>query len=164
VVASYQEKAPRIYTLVQQDDLDLWEVAAPSRIALAEVAAWWRRLGEDGGRLPFLLAVPELPDRLRLVFSLSGEASRIMSQLSERQEAGLIIRRRGPTSAFFTHGPHFGDRYGIAQVMAAALERAGVPLLALSCAISSLSVIVPQAEAAAARRALEEAFGAPHGE
>ncbi|MBM4284162.1 MAG: hypothetical protein FJ128_02780 [Deltaproteobacteria bacterium] len=164
VVASYQEKAPRIYTLVQQDDLDLWEVAVSSRAALREVGDWLRRLGEDGGRLPFLVAVPQPPDRLRLVFCLSDEGSRTLLRLGGGREAGLNPRRRGPVAAFFTHGPHFGDRYGIAQVLAAALEEAGAPLLALSCAVSSLSVVVPQSLAAAARRALQGAFGAPHGD
>ena len=45
--------------------------------------------------------------------------------------------RLTPVAGIFLHGPHFGDRYGIAHTLVAALEKAHIKLLALSCTISS---------------------------
>jgi hypothetical protein len=158
VVASYQEKAPRVYCLVRQEDLDFWEVAAPSPKALYTVGEFLADLGEQGHRLPFFAALPGPGKQLLIAFCLSPAAAPLLEGL----EAAVSVLRRPAAAAFFTHGPHFGDRYGIALVLAAALEDAGVPLLALNCAVSSLSAVVPQEWAAAAHQALEAVFGAPH--
>ena len=64
-------------------------------------------------------------------------------------------------AGIFLHGPHFGDRYGIAQILMEALEKAHVSLLALSCTISSISLIIRQHELAAAQLVLTETFAAP---
>ncbi len=162
VVASYQEKAPRIYCLNRLEDLELWEVAVPSSQALASLAHIFFAMGEQGARLPFLLALPGPSAELILAFCLPAPAPRQIEALLTQGEA-LRVSRTSPAAAFFTHGPHFGDRYGIANLLAAALQEARVPLLALSCAISSLSVVVPQSDAGRAAAALDAAFGAPHG-
>ena len=162
VVASYQEKAPRIYCLNRLEDLDLWEVAVPSSQALASLAQIFFAMGEQGARLPFLVALPGPAEELILAFCLPASVPQQIESLLN-QTAALRVSRQSPTAAFFTHGPHFGDRYGIANLLAASLDEAKVPLLALSCAISSLSVVVPQEDAPRAAAALEATFGAPHG-
>jgi len=69
--------------------------------------------------------------------------------------------RLTPVAGIFLHGPHFGDRYGIVHTMLEALERAHVSLLALSCTISSISLIIRQQELAAAQLVLGNTFEAP---
>ena len=69
--------------------------------------------------------------------------------------------RLTPVAGIFLHGPHFGDRYGIAQTLLEALEQAQVSLLALSCTISSISLIIRQQELAAAQLVLGKTFAAP---
>ena len=69
--------------------------------------------------------------------------------------------RLTPVAGIFLHGPHFGDRYGIAHTLVEALEKAHISLLALSCTISSISVIIRQHELAAAQVVLGQAFAAP---
>jgi aspartokinase len=68
--------------------------------------------------------------------------------------------RLTPVAGIFLHGPHFGDRYGIAQVLTEALEQAHVSLLALSCTISTISIIIRQHELAAAQVVLGHTFAA----
>ena len=69
--------------------------------------------------------------------------------------------RLTPVAGIFLHGPHFGDRYGIAHTLVAALEQAHIKLLALSCTISSISLIIRQHELAAAQVILGNTFAAP---
>jgi hypothetical protein len=64
-------------------------------------------------------------------------------------------------AGIFLHGPHFGDRYGITHILLEALERARVTLLALSCTISTISLIIRQQELAAAQLVLGKTFEAP---
>ena len=69
--------------------------------------------------------------------------------------------RLTPVAGIFLHGPHFGDRYGIAHTLVAALAKAHIKLLALSCTISSISLIIRQHELAAAQVILGNTFAAP---
>ena len=69
--------------------------------------------------------------------------------------------RLTPVAGIFLHGPHFGDRYGIAHTLVAALEKVHVTILALSCTISSISLIIRQHELAAALLVLGQVFEAP---
>jgi len=69
-----------------------------------------------------------------------------------------LLTHRFQVAALFIHGPHFGDRYGIANTLVRALEKGGISLLALGCAVSSISVIIREEDLAAAVKALETTF------
>jgi aspartokinase len=64
--------------------------------------------------------------------------------------------------AIFLHGPHFGDRYGIAYTLVTTLEEAQVPLLALSCTVSSISLIIRQPDLMRAVQVLGKSFEAQY--
>jgi aspartokinase len=61
-------------------------------------------------------------------------------------------------AALFIHGPHFGDRYGIASTFVEGLQRAGVAILAMSCTVSSISAIIAEIELDSAMRTLDKIF------
>jgi aspartokinase len=166
VVATYQEKVTKVYCIVPQSDLDLWGASISSTAILEGFAAALMDLGELGLQLPFLVAIPELGSKEFLVsFSTRG------NQSGEDQSGKVrgILRRRlpdvrlmhlTPVAGLFLHGPHFGDRYGIAHTLVDALEKAHISLLALSCTISSISLIIRQQELAAAQLVLGKTFAA----
>jgi hypothetical protein len=86
-----------------------------------------------------------------------SEVRRILtSHLPDRRPMRLT-----PVAGIFLHGPHFGDRYGIAHTLVVALAQAHISLLALSCTISSISLIIRQHELAAAQVILGNTFAAP---
>jgi aspartokinase len=70
---------------------------------------------------------------------------------------------RGPVSVLFVHGPHFGDRYGIANAFITALRNADIPILALSCAVSSISAVIEGNDPGKALEALSARFQTPCG-
>lgn len=162
VVAAYQEKVIKIYCLAQEHDLDLWRVSIPSSTILQDLAAVLGDLGAAGWKVPFLVAVPWLEKRELLVsFCISQHGGTEVRQFLDRRLPGAAVSCLGPTAAIFIHGPHFGDRYGVADTLLQALDRARVSPLALSCTISSISTVLKQQELGAAVQVLEETFEAP---
>lgn len=167
VVATYQEKRIKVYWIVPQSDLDLWAVNIPSADVLEEVGDTLTHFGELGLTLPFLIAIPRLRTGELLFTFATGRAAGgeerggLIRQLLNERLPGLRPMRLIPVAGIFLHGPHFGDRYGILNALVEALEKAHVSILALSCTISSISVIIRQHELAPALLVLGQVFEAP---
>ncbi len=167
VVATYQEKVIKVYLIVHQADLDLWGMSIASRDILEGFAFALTDLGELGLTIPFLVALPGLGIR---EFLVSFSTARAPAAGDQGAEVRRILRkhlpdskpvRLTPVAGISLHGPHFGDRYGIAHTLVEALEKAHVTLLALSCTISSISLIIRQQELAPALLVLGNTFEAP---
>jgi hypothetical protein len=168
VVATYQEKITKVYWIIPQSDLDLWGMSIATADILAGFATALMEMGSLGLAIPFLVALPGLEGReFILSFSTArrqpggpdhgGEVRRILkNHLPDPRPMRLT-----PVAGIFLHGPHFGDRYGIAHTLVSALEKAHIKLLALSCTISSISLIIRQQELAAAQVILGNTFAAP---
>lgn len=167
VVATYQEKKIKVYWIVPQADLDLWAVSIPSADVLECVADVLTRFREFGLTIPFLIAIPRLgTEELLFAFSTgrpsgSEDQGGVIRRLINERLPGMRPMRLIPVAGIFLHGPHFGDRYGIAHALVEALEQVHVSILALSCTISSISVIIRQQELAPALLMLGQVFEAP---
>lgn len=158
VVAAYQEKVIKIYHLIHLADLDFWSFSIPSTTILENLGSAFMALGEIGLKIPFLVALPGPEDRFICSFCTTRERSLEVAGLLEDHIPVIPPERRSPMAALFFHGPHFGDRYGVADTLVKALNRVNVPLVALSCTVSSVSLVIGQADAPAAIRVLREAF------
>ena len=166
VVATYQEKVTKVYWIVPQPDLDLWGMSVSSTDILAGFADALLEMGDQGWQIPFLVAIPGLGNReFLLSFSTAARSGEPrgpeIRRILKKHLPDLRPMRLTPVAGIFLHGPHFGDRYGIAQTLTEALDKAHVSLLALSCTISSISLIIRQHELAAAQLVLTETFAAP---
>ena len=157
IIASFQEKVIRIYDIVQQSDLDLWSLTV-AQSDLGDLGAALITLGQSEIRMPFVIALPSLENRLSFSFCLpEGEEAQIREVFSSHL-GNTALACHSRVAALYIHGPHFGDRYGIAHALVKALESNGVSLLALGCTVSSLSVIVGEQDLDAAVQALEASF------
>jgi aspartokinase len=167
VVATYQEKTIKVYWIVPQPDLDLWGMSISSAEILEGMANALMDLADLGLKVPFLVAIPGLGSKEFIVsFSTarpasSGDQGNAVRGLLKQHLPEARPMRLTPVAGIYLHGPHFGDRYGIAQTLLEALEQAHVSLLALSCTISSISLIIRQQELAAAQLVLGNTFEAP---
>jgi hypothetical protein len=168
VVAAYQEKVNKVYWIIPQPDLDLWGIHIATADILAGFAAALMEMGDLGLAVPFLVALPGLGGQ-EFILSFST-ARRQPGGAGRGREIRRILKnhlpelqpmRLTPVAGIFLHGPHFGDRYGIAHTLVDALEKAHISLLALSCTISSISLIIRQNELAAAQVILGNTFAAP---
>lgn len=157
IIASYQEKVVTIYDIVRQLDLDLWNVML-SAACMEELSAFLMDLEYQGAKMPFVVALPFSENNL--CFSVcfpKTHATEIRTALSRHFSTTTISHHPG-VAALFIHGPHFGDRYGIAHTLVSALEKAGVTPLAMGCAVSSLSVVLKEKDLARAVQALDANF------
>jgi aspartokinase len=157
IIASYQEKVIRIYDIVQQSDLDLWSLTV-AQSDLGDLGAALITLGQAEVRMPFVIALPSLEKGLSFSFCLpKGEETQIRQVFSSHL-GNTALTCLSQVAALYIHGPHFGDRYGIAHALVKALESKRVSLLALGCTVSSLSVIVDEQDLDGAVQALEASF------
>lgn len=163
VVATYQEKVIKVYWIMPQPDLDLWGTQISSTAILEGFANALIDFGELGLKIPFLVAGPGMGGKdflLSFCTAPGGQAAQVR-RILQRHLPDLKPMRLSPVAGVFLHGPHFGDRYGVADTFLRALARARVSLLALSCTVSSISGVLRQQELAAAMQVLEETFEMP---
>ncbi len=158
VVAAYQEKVIKIYQLIRLSNLDLWSFSIPSSTLLENLGAALMALGERDLKIPFLVALPGPEDRFVCSFCAVRERSQEVARLLEDHIPVLPAHRLSPMAALFFHGPHFGDRYGVADTLVKALDRVNVALVALSCTVSSISAIIKEEDLPAAVRVIMETF------
>ncbi len=163
VVATYQEKVIKVYGIMPQADLDLWGAQISSSAILEEFANALIDFGELGVKIPFLVASPGLGGKNFLLSFCSSPVTRgnEVRRILQRHLPDIRPMRLSPVAGVFLHGPHFGDRYGVADTFLRALRRARVSLLALSCTVSSISGVLKQQDLAAAMEVLGETFEMP---
>jgi aspartokinase len=157
IIASYQEKVVRIYDIVQQSDLDLWSLVV-DQIGLAKLGAALIALGQWEIRMPFVIALLSPENRLVFNFCFPRGQDAQMRETFSSHLGNTVLARHSRVAALYIHGPHFGDRYGIALTLVKALESSGVSLLAMGCTVSSISVIIREEDLTAAVQALEATF------
>ena len=156
-IASYEEKVIRIYGLVQQHDLDLWNLELPTS-GLENLGAVLVDLGRQGAKLPFVAALPSVKDKLRFSFCFPRAQTAAIRGAFSRHLDTTAVSRHPRTAVLFLHGPHFGDRYGIAHTLTTALENAGIALLAMGCTVSSISVVISDKDLTKAVQTLDATF------
>jgi aspartokinase len=109
--------------------------------------------------IPFFLAVWLLGKKeLLFSFSTSSHHADEVRRLLKFSLPGINLRRQRQVAAIFLHGPHFGDRYGIASTLLEALDQAKVSLLAISCSVSSISAMVKKKDLESAMEILTRTF------
>jgi hypothetical protein len=162
-IAIYWEPMIKTYGFLEKSGLALCRLVFP----LEQTAEWGQRIQEmsssgDG----FLLALGQLVDRETLQFNLLLEASglaRVRRSLEEGPAVAAWTRLEieSPVALLYFQGPHFGDRYGIADAVWTCLLRRKVPVLSLACTGASVYLILPEGKTETARAALGEAFETP---
>ncbi len=161
IICSYQEEVIKIYNLSHHSGLDLWIMSLPLN-RLGDFGALLLKL--DGLQLKMpLLVSKSFPDEesLYFAFCLAASYHDAVQQALDQNLPGVGVFCQGPVSVFFLHGPHFGDRYGIANAFVSSLRSAGIAPLAMSCAVSSVSAAIHEKDSSRAIEALGSSFQIP---
>jgi len=74
---------------------------------------------------------------------------------------GIDCDTYSPVELLHFQGPHFGDRYGIADKVFGSLSQESVPVLAMGCTAASVYIIFPEHEAPRAEKVLADVFQTP---
>ena len=161
VVASYQEKKPKIYGLEVYEGQHLVQIKLNSA-KITQVAASFRGFARLSMSLTFLATSPSHEKGKRiLVFSLPASQSEAYARVIRRIAPQIDFREIPWVVIFSMNGPHFGDRYGIVSELMGSLGRRRVDLLALSCTIASISGVVPRGHWESALEAIRQRFEVP---
>jgi aspartokinase len=157
IIASYQEQVIKIYDIVQEPNLDLWSIDL-SMSELGNLGAALDSLDRLGIRMPLVVAVQSPEAGLRFGFCFARTQAKEVKHAFSHHVSTTNLEHDPEVAALFIHGPHFGDRYGIASKFVEGLQRAGVAILALSCTVSSISAIIGEIDLDPAISTLEKTF------
>jgi len=111
----------------------------------------------QGFQAPFI-AGQDADRELSFVFCLPEKAGIAFHACLEQAGISTSHRYVYPVGIIFFHGPHFGDRYGIARAAFSAISKAGIQLIASGCASSSVYLILAQDDLDRAEQILTETF------
>ena len=161
VVASYQEKQPKVYALEWQDGQELLRLRLNWR-DLEVVGNALRDLSGQDRVFSFLVSNPFNETKTaNLSFCLPESGSQERTNIIRELLPEALTDRISPVAVFSMNGPHFGDRYGIASELLTAFDKARVDLLALSCSIHSINGVVPTGQSNSAIQAIQACFEVP---
>ncbi len=73
----------------------------------------------------------------------------------------LMLTAYSPVDLLFFHGPHFQDRFGIANNVFKTLDPTGITVHTIGCTGTSIFIVTGGGQAEQAREMLTEAFAAP---
>ena len=161
VVASYQEKQPKIYGLSVQENQELVHIKAQEE-DMGGLGKAFGEFGRLGLNLTFLTTGPcREAGKGLLAFCLPRSEEPSLSAVVKGVVNHMEMDNRSPVATFAMNGPHFGDRYGIASGLMKIFRETGIELLGLNCTIASIIGVVPSEQTESAIEALQSYFEIP---
>lgn len=103
-------------------------------------------------------------DRIELYLLIEGAGrDTMLKSMSEwlETETAAQFSMHDPVDMVFLHGPHFQDRFGIAETAFSALAGESIPIVLSGCAGTSMYLVLPENQGATAMRILTDTFLIP---
>ncbi len=160
-IAVYWEAKIGVYGLTTETGLSLYTLIFP----VGRLVYWGgliRSLGQKGTE--FLLVNLQQASAGSMQLCLVPTAGAGAADVAELLAKGLENETAGhlqvtePVEMIYLHGPHFQDRYGIAEAALRPLHNAGIPILSAGCAGTSVSIVVSENRAPEVAACLSETF------
>ncbi|MBW1716266.1 MAG: hypothetical protein JRJ77_10665 [Deltaproteobacteria bacterium] len=153
-IAVYWEPRIKTYGFQKLTDLAFVEFSYP----VHEMKSLGEVLSRDelrGVNTKFMIA-QESDGEASFIFCLPVEEGKAFR---ESLEKNLTTHRYiYPVGIIFFHGPHFGDRYGIADAAFSTLSNADIEVMASGCSSASVFLVLVQDDMDKAEKVLGEAF------
>ena len=161
VVASYQEKKPKVYGLDIREGLEFIHIRLDGD-SIGQIGTALRDFSQQGVNLTFISKNPyRLQGAEDLFICLPPSSDYSNAEMMGRMAPQTVIDTIFPVATFSMNGPHFGDRYGIASELLRATKESGIDLLALNCTIASIIGVIPLDQIQPAIRAIQRCFDVP---
>ena len=162
-IAVYWEPKPKTYGFKEVIDLSLLNIEIrPGK--MHQWGLWLMELADLDIGFHLILAKYSTHQKLRLYILLEKPwVDRVLSYIGKKIDLDSVkdFYLRSPVELISFQGPHFGDRYGIADTAFKALARQGVPILITVCSGAALYIVLPENKLHEARPLLAEAFEVP---
>ena len=155
----YWESKIRIYGLVKQTRLSLSTIVFP----IDKLAYWGRQialLGSTGRGFEMVSLQPLAHSSMQFCLLLAENDQEILPLLEKEliDDDTASLQTVTPVELIYLHGPHFQDRYGIAEAALAPLRRGNIAILATGCSGTSVFLVVHENMAEMAASCLSETF------
>jgi aspartokinase len=160
IISSYQEKIVKAFYIMQQTGLDLWSARVGDE-HLLDFAEALKTLDGMDVKMPLVTGHRLSDSGWLFACCFPREKRDTLADLFGSHSTPPLAVRSGSVGVCYIHGPHFIDRYGIADALVTCLRRGAVKLVALSCTLSSISFMVEAGAIDAAVKALEPGFQVP---
>ena len=162
-IAVYWEKNIKTYGIQVEKKLCLAQVdIQPSRLAaLGQQVA---ELGRDETKVSLILAHHFEPESLQFSMVFQERFKEQLVEFCARpsvEEISKSIIIDAPVEMLYFHGPHFGDRYGIADMAGHALQKKDIRYIVMGCSAASVHFIFPENAGDRAKKALGSVFNTP---
>jgi aspartokinase len=162
-IAVYWEPKPKTYGFKEILDLSLLDIEIkPGK--MAQWGLWLMELADRGIGFHLILAKYSTHQNLRLYILLEKPwTDRVLSYIATKidPDSEKDFHLNYPVELISFQGPHFGDRYGIADTAFKALDEQGVPVLITVCSGAAVYIVLPEKKLQAAKSLLIEAFEVP---
>lgn len=132
VIASYQEKRPKVYFLEYRDNQTLISLELSNEYHLRYLNQLFKELDKDS-HVTFLASSPKEDGSILF-----------LSIYPDKQNLGGYVEKIDNMVVFSMNGPHFGDRYGIAMLLFKAMNEADIDFIGLNCSTHSIVGMIPQ--------------------
>lgn len=166
-IAVYWEDRVKVYSINEKSDLALATLHIPEK-HMAKLGDQLCTLQEHLGRFELITAQPcnagsrkSLNIYLVLDGSKAGSLENLMNKyVSCHPQTKFTIMT--PVDLLYLHGPHFQDRYGIADIALSAFAENDCKLLLSGCAGTSMYLVVPEGQAPLSKKILSNKFLLPN--
>jgi aspartokinase len=160
IIASYQEKKPKVYGLEYVEEQVLLKVILRNE-GLRRFANAFKKFAQLDLNLIFSTTAPFKEGHELLAFCLPDVKIHSYMEIIKEIDPQTDMENYSPVTVFSMNGPHFGDRYGIVSEILSSFDEEKIDLQGLSCTIASITGAVPSLQTEAAIKAIQECFEVP---
>jgi aspartokinase len=162
-IAVYKEERVKVYGITEKDGLALVTLCFPAN----QMEQWGQRVALLEEHIKrFELVTYHAADKERTALHVLF-AETPLTPLSDRLEKWVksdqqsTFQLRQPVDILYLHGPHFQDRFGIADIAFTALKQNGIEILVSGCAGTSMYLVTPANQGATTLQLLTKTFLIP---
>ncbi len=162
-IAFYWEPIIRTYGFQTETGLSLTTLeVSPDR--MGDLGRAFAAMGAQKGLFRAVFA--QIDDGMRFLVYLLLDRKQVdnaVSHIETELESTdpVSVSTMDPVDLIYFHGPHFGDRYGIADAVFHTLDADAVPVLVSGFSGSVVYLVVPGGSVHAAEQSLAKAFTVP---
>ena len=162
-IAVYWEPRPKTYGFKEVFDLSLVTIEIKPE-KMIQWGLWLIELADLNIGFHLILAKYSTDRELRLYILLEKPwVDRVLSYIGKKIDLDSVkdFYLRSPVELISFQGPHFADRYGIADSAFKALDNQGIPIIIAACSGAAVYIVLPENKLHEARFFLSEAFEVP---
>ncbi len=155
-IAVYWESKIKTYEFNKLTNLYLFEITYPEEKTLAVVSVL-----SDAGLYDVaskFMVLQKPADGFLLAFCLLEADGKDFCAFLENNSTLVSYQYVYPVGILYFHGPHFGDRYGIADAVYSPLQDAAIHILSSGCSSASVFLVVAEDDLKRAEEVLRRRF------